>query len=124
MKKTTYLSNLFLIVFLLVLSPFLSCEKYLDAKPDKTQVIITNLVDLQGLLDNYSVMNRSSPVVSTVTADEYYLSLAAYASCNINDQTNYLWNSSATYLNSWRQPYQVVYYSNVVLQELPNVAIQ
>lgn len=116
---------LFIISGLLLQVPFLSCKKYLDQKPSKNVVIPHRLSDLQALLDNYQIMNRGYQAASEDVSDSYYISNSTSVSV-FNAQLSELYirdpKEDNIYLNKpWREPYQVVLYSNVVLEFLPKV---
>ena len=99
-----------------------ACKKYLDAKPDKKLAVPQNLQDLQALLDNYFYLNYLDASAGVIASDEYYLTSNDWASLtNIDDQQNYLWDKEATYYNNWSGPYQMVFYANVVLDNIHSV---
>jgi starch-binding outer membrane protein, SusD/RagB family len=110
-------------IVLLCLLSTISCKKYLDVKPDEAQAVPSTLEDLQALLNSYNSINVNYPGLLVIASDEYYLPTATYGSRNVNDRNNYIWDANATFLNAWRFPYQIVYYSNVVLQELPKIQV-
>lgn len=121
--------NLFLLVLIIFSCSIVSCKKYLDEKPSKSQVVPSSLVDLQSLLDNYNqIGNGTSPRLLELVADNYYVNTAdwqAEFSYSVEEPQNYIWDKDATDLiGSWQPEYQgPIYYSNIVLGVLPNIEI-
>lgn len=109
--------------FLLIL--FISCSKYLDKKPVKSLAVPDRLSDLQALLDNHRVINEVSPPLLDLVADDYYVSTNYWQTYTLEFQNlNYIWDPTVTQFNSWAQPYKgPVYFSNVVLDQLPDITI-
>lgn len=105
----------------LILSVFLlaSCKKYLNEKPDRSMNIPRSLNDLQRLLDNYGTMNASFPYSTELLADNYYLTTADWSSITNATQKNYyVWQKDDQSVSEWSTAYRVVFYSNVVLNEV------
>lgn len=115
-----YIHRTFWILFLTAST--ISCEKYLDAKPDKKQVVPKTLQDCQALLDYSAFMNESYPGLPELLADNYYVITTDYnATSNKDERDNYIWDPEATLLNNWLNGYRVVYYSNIALDNLTNI---
>lgn len=116
--------NLKLVVMgaLLLMLGASACKKFLDLKPDKTQVAPASLKDCQALLDDYDTMNAKYPGEGEVLADNYYYTDATYNNFGINVKNTYLWVASGEHdLVQWQNPYKVVYQSNLVLQTLDKI---
>jgi tetratricopeptide (TPR) repeat protein len=123
----------FLLLLLLILSTT-GCTKFLDQKPNKSDVIPTTLNDLQTLLDNASIAvnSRSSAAFSELVADNYYVntndwqSMLQGSTSGKSEALNYIWDKQAIpYNNGWYFPYQnPVYYSNIVLDQLSVVNVK
>ena len=105
-KKYT-VSKVILLIFLLVSSMMISCKKYLDAKPDQRQAVPSNLQDLQALLDNVLVMNRSFPAIGEAASDNYYVTVTDYnALATSQDKSLYIWQPDGVIPNGqWISPY-------------------
>ncbi|OQP59913.1 hypothetical protein A3860_35980 [Niastella vici] len=112
-------------VLILVISIFCltACKKYLDLKPNKSQVVPSTLADLQALLDRHDQINEFGPQLLDMVADDYYLTTSAWQSLpDEYDRLNYIWDKDASYLSNWNQTYQhPVYYANVVLDQLAQI---
>lgn len=116
MKKYT------IILILVGTLSILGCKDYLDAKPDKKLAVPHKISDLWALLDNYSIMNRASPVAGEDYTDNYYLTETSLnAITNINTRNNYTWDDKGERIGDWSNPYRAIFYANVVLDELDNV---
>lgn len=111
-----------LIVWLCILLSMVSCQKYLDAKPDKRLVIPTTLNDLQAILDLYSRMNEA-PSYGIASADNYYLLDEDYNTLADDVKKAYTWEnfSYSTYPNDWARVYDVIYPANVVLEGIDKI---
>ncbi|MGN6802429.1 MAG: RagB/SusD family nutrient uptake outer membrane protein [Ginsengibacter sp.] len=97
-----------------------SCKKYLDVKPDAQLVVPTTLEDLQGILDDALVMNKSgSPSLVESYADDYFLSDNTWQSLSTKDQEIYKWSlSKYIFQNDWGLSYIPVYSANLCLERL------
>lgn len=118
MKKTT------LYCLLLLLSGLSACKKYLDEKPDKKLQVPSTLQDLWSLLDRNEIMNRSAPWLGEASADDYYLLPADFDRLSAHQRNLYTWQSPSIQdatPNNWSDVYKVIYYANVVLDELPKI---
>lgn len=81
--------------------------------------IPASLSDLQMILDNYGIMNASYSGSAEVLADNYYLTQSDWASVTSSVHRNYyIWQKDDQNTSDWSSLYRVVYYSNVVLDEL------
>lgn len=102
------------------------CSKFLDSKPDKQLAVPSTLQDLQALLDNNSVMNKSASL-GIGSADDYYLTDANWASLESPaDQQTYIWGDEVIYdnaTNDWETDYQIVYTANTILESLNTISI-
>lgn len=98
----------------------LSCKKYLDVKPDKALVVPSNLQDCKNILSNFDVMSIQYPAEGEANADNYYLNYANWNGLfSQEDKDTYVWTANGQHLNAnWILTYQVVFYSNVVLQTI------
>ena len=103
----------------------LSCKKYLDAKPDKKLELPATIADVQALLDNESIMNLNNPGTGEISADNYYLTDAAWASVSSLTQRNmYIWGSDITLNdlpNHWSRLYDIVGVANVALESISKI---
>lgn len=114
-RKTFYM--------LLLLCPLAACESFLDEKPDKQQVVPTTLADLQALLDDYSVVNNNDTGEPEISADDYFLTDADWASLTRDEHRRlYTWeNDPAIGANDWLYTYRTVYTANTVLERLARI---
>lgn len=100
------------------------CKKFLDEKPSSNLVIPKKLEDLQGLLDNYAVINRTGTTAGDCSADDYYVTDIDYASQTGELKRIYTWekdNLFAKTANDWSRAYDRVFIANVVLDNLENI---
>lgn len=110
------LNILFLAFLTLVIS---SCDDFLDEKPNKKEVVPSELSDLQAILDYYNTI-RNDPYAGEVAADDYYLSQADWAGLTYEEYRRaYTWQKDhATLSNDWFNPYRNIYWANIVLSSI------
>lgn len=118
MKKILY--NIAIMIGLLL---FMSCDKFLDEKPNQKMTIPNNLTDCDALLDNYSEMNTMFPVSGETASDDLYLSDPTWMSLSIVSQRDtYIWESDVNVAyDEWQGPYKVILISNQVLEVLKTI---
>lgn len=114
------------ILLCFILAPFLisllSCKKFLDEKPDRKLVVPSTLKDLDGILDNYGILNARHPVAAEVCADNYYLTSSDWAAVSETHRNFYLWQKwDAIVGGDWTSPYSNIFQVNVILEYLPLV---
>lgn len=115
------------IVFMgLCTSLLFSCQKYLDATPNKEFSTVTTMADLRALLDNPIVMSGNFPVTGAVASDDYYVTDAVYnALTNAETKSAYTWGliqeSSEPY-TVWLANYKKIITANTVLDHFDGVS--
>ena len=113
-----------------------SCSKkdFLAAKPDRSLTVPATLHDYQALLDNDAFMNGSTsigltPQMGEMAADNYYIPDADYNTRykpvyqNIYSWAKQLYAADDLVFD-WQFPYRSVFYSNVVLDGLAQLAAE
>lgn len=100
---------------------FLSCEKYLDAKPDKSQVVPASLQDCQALLNNTSTLTGGDPVQGEISSDDYTLTFPIWNALISNNKEMYIWKQDANPTDGFSIPYQYVLVANQVLETLNKI---
>ncbi|RKD12486.1 hypothetical protein BCY91_12645 [Pelobium manganitolerans] len=100
-----------------------SCEKFLDEKPDKTLVSPQTLADLQGLLDDATVMNlKASPEYMQGACDDFFIPDDKLATRPELFVEAYKWEKvRLIYPNDWSAGYAAVYNANLALETLPKI---
>lgn len=101
-----------------------SCKKFLNEKPDRKISTPQTLSDLDGMLDYYFGLNARFPMSGEVSADNFYLTDAAWAATNEQQRNLYLWQKYDRVLTEWSAPYNNIYYANVMLYNLNLLAIK
>lgn len=118
-----------IIIYTISLFILLGCKKqddWLNKKSSKADIIPSTVDDLQALLDNTDVMNIGYPAVGVIGADNsYVLDQVATTSGLVSERNAYKWAEDiyeGTLLApDWTSPYQVVEYSNVVLEGIEKI---
>lgn len=97
-----------------------SCNKFLEEKPDKKMVIPESVADLQSLMDNFSWVNKGYGIGEAVS-DNYFISSNDFANLSPDHQKNtYIWATENVFSNNftpnaWSKLYDNVYRANLVL---------
>ncbi|TDQ79090.1 RagB/SusD family nutrient uptake outer membrane protein [Sphingobacterium yanglingense] len=106
-------------------SSLLSCSKeFLEAKPQKSQVVVRTLDDIVALLDNAGVMNRTDFFKLLSDGDLFFTESQLMASQETN-RNLYLWKAdydpTKFYSFGWDLPYQQILYANIALETLDEI---
>jgi len=113
---------------------FNSCKKqdaFLDTKPNQALEIPTSLSDIESLLQNNDVFNRAvDPELGEIASDDFDVQDGVFANLDYPLLKNsYTWSKTLydpinyIYVHDWSDPYQMVYYANTVLDDLPAIKI-
>jgi hypothetical protein len=111
MKKIFYLG-------ILLLST-VSCKKFLDAKSNQSEAIPETLADLQGLMDQYQIMNYVDGNAAENSTDDVYLTDADLNTRTENERNMYIWARNNVFtadLNEWFYYYRAIYRANAVIE--------
>jgi hypothetical protein len=101
----------FLMSLLLVL---VSCQKYLDSKPDKSLEVPSTAADYQALMDNSS-LNVDYPYGADIGSDDYFVSYTDWSTFSQQGRNDYVWDAQSTNDMDWNYGYGNILYCNVVL---------
>lgn len=115
--KTRYL----IILSFLFIFGFGGCKKFLDEKQNVALAVPTTIKDLQALLDTYYVLNEVDPSADEVSAGEFYVTDADFATRSATDQRLYTWqndNVLPSLVNDWYYGYAIIYRANTVLDKI------
>jgi len=115
----------YLFISMILLVAIISCRKseFLDKKPTTNITTPTTLTDFMYLLDNTVTMNVTGGL-GQLSADEYQLSDADWATGTATERNAYIW-SKDTYagdvaIADWNKLYAQIFYCNSVLDGLAN----
>ncbi|HEY0612050.1 MAG TPA: RagB/SusD family nutrient uptake outer membrane protein [Chitinophaga sp.] len=108
-------------MILLIACGFLSCEKFLDAKPDDRLAVPSTITDLQLLLDDYNTLNTQYPYAQELAADNFYLTTDDWNTLSQLDRDIYNWQKDDQTLDRWTAAYQAVLNTNIVLDNIGGV---
>lgn len=113
------------VIISLICLVLFSCKKYLDAKPDSKLVIPTATSELIKLLDNNTYLNSLSSSAGDYCGESFYYSDDIFDGLPEESKYGYTWNEKMFSLQrnaaDWQATYNVVYYSNVVLEKLNDI---
>lgn len=99
-----------------------SCQEFLDVKPDKTLVVPSKVQDLQAVLDNAVFMNEQDASFGDASTDDYYLPINTYNTLKPVAKEAYTWLLlQYNYGNDWAHLYDVVYFCNFTLENLQKI---
>lgn len=110
----------YLLVLLALL--FVSCQKFLDEKPDAKLTTPSTYSDLLAILD-HSFVSYSQPGLLEIAADNYFLTDANWSGITNEHYRNaYLWVKEPTHDSFWNNPYRTIFYCNTVLDYADRVS--
>lgn len=107
---------------------FVSCEKFLDEKPNKKLVVLSSVKDAQALMNNSSVFITTHPTSGEFAAGDFYLLTEDWQSLSWQShRQSYIWGDHVfddMERNDWSLPYVAVYNANIVLDAIANGEIK
>jgi tetratricopeptide (TPR) repeat protein len=113
MKKSAH----YLFVFVLLI---MSCDGFLDEKPQKQMVIPNTLDDFQALLDAEPRQMNSTPKMGFLSSDELFVSNTLLNQMSLEERGAYLWQQDFYQPNDagvdWAFTYKKVFYANLVIE--------
>jgi len=125
------MKKILIIITIATLISGLGCKKYLDANPDKSEVLTTdNVTNLQLLLNDAFTLNEFVPSAGEVGTDNMLIPDALFQSFQSTYQTAsnlYIYNTNVfneakeKTLNDWNNSYQAIFSANVVLDAVGKV---
>lgn len=98
-----------------------SCEKFLDAKPDDRLAVPSTIADLQALLDDNN-MNTQYPYAQELAADNFYFTTDDWETLDPVYRDIYHWQQNDQTLDQWTATYQAVLNTNVVMDNIDDIA--
>ncbi|MBE7178901.1 MAG: RagB/SusD family nutrient uptake outer membrane protein, partial [Mucilaginibacter polytrichastri] len=109
-------------VFTLLVFVQIACKKaYLDVKPDKGLLVPATLSDFDALLDNLTVFNVG-PEIQEIASDDFFTTDEGWTGLSPTEQLAYVFSAQVVQTDpsvaEWNQPYQQVFYANIVLDGL------
>ncbi|GAB3356663.1 hypothetical protein GCM10027566_19680 [Arachidicoccus ginsenosidivorans] len=110
------------ILFTLLVMSILSCNKYLDKKPDERLVVPESLKDLQELLNNDVRINTRTPEAGETSCDDYFIPESAIESKNEPRPQFYYWELKKLESGGdWSNTPVAIYYANLALEGIKNI---
>lgn len=104
-----------------------ACKKYLDASPNKQLTTPQTEQDLRAILDGNTTLNTNFSPYGAIASDDYYVSDQNYESLLDPPASDYyIWglNGEPTdNYSDWQANYKVIFYANVVLDNVDKVAL-
>ncbi|MGK6342540.1 RagB/SusD family nutrient uptake outer membrane protein [Chryseobacterium sp. DT-3] len=118
-----------IIIYAICTFILIGCKKqdeWLEKKSNKSDIIPSTIEDFQALLDNTDVMSTKYPAIGLIGADNsYVLDQTAITSGTLQERNAYKWAKDIyegeLFAPDWTYPYQVIEYSNVVLEGLEKI---
>jgi starch-binding outer membrane protein, SusD/RagB family len=114
MKKLTAPYRTILLIVLFI-SLVVSCGKYLDLKPGSSQVVLKNMEEARGLLNNYNT-TFNYPVILILVDDNLYYSESNYNRLSPKNQQCYIWDPATDVEDVWVDMYGRMVPLNAVIQ--------
>lgn len=117
------------IYLLFSLIMFSSCRKdFLDMKPSSSIVQPATLEDMEGLLENYGVMNTISPALGQLSSDEYFIvdQKAWEGTLTQTERRAYVWEKDIyngdINIMDWNKPYAAIFYANNIITQMSKLS--
>lgn len=102
----------------------LSCDGFLDEKPEKSILVPNSVADVRYILDNYKILNEN-PLLCFILADDWQTSDENWEGLNPWVQRSYLWEDEIFAPGERSTDYNLlhrkVFYANVVLKTLDDL---
>ncbi|RYF87831.1 MAG: RagB/SusD family nutrient uptake outer membrane protein [Chitinophagaceae bacterium] len=117
-KLSSACRNFKCLLLILVSIQVISCEKFLDAKPDQAIAEPTSAEDVQRLLDGYVTMNIAQPNLGMQSDDDFYITDVYYNSLIPFYKNTYTWEKDIVTDAPWLALYKTVLSSNLSLEVL------
>ena len=104
----------------------LSCSKdWYDVKANKNLSVPSTLQDFEYLLDNYFVMNQTTPGIGEVASDGHFMTESSWNNLGSSslERNAYTWTNAIPYLAviDWNNSYNRVFQCNLVLDGLERI---
>jgi starch-binding outer membrane protein, SusD/RagB family len=117
--------NIKTLSIILLLFSFLSCKKYLDVKSNNALTVPATLEDLQALLDDADIMNKTAtPSLMETSADDYFLLKSTYDARQPVEKQAYTWKlGDYNFQNDWSKGYAAVYNANLSLETINEIPV-
>jgi hypothetical protein len=101
------------------------CTKYLAKVSDQSLLVPTTPEDFQSYLDNKVMFLNSTPGLGPLGTDDFWIRDSVWLLLDAPSATAYNWQADifqgqASY--SWNNPYNAIYYANVVLDGISQAA--
>lgn len=111
---------IYILCLLLLLA---SCRKsFLEIKPQRQQVIVETLNDVEALLDNASTVMNVTDYFRLISDGDLHFTDSKLVSLAEAERNLYCWNKeidpTGYYTSTWDLPYQQIFYANIALETL------
>ncbi|RZF58576.1 RagB/SusD family nutrient uptake outer membrane protein [Sphingobacterium corticibacterium] len=117
-----------LVGFMLMLFLVKGCSSdFLGVKPDKSLLIPSALNDYEALINNEFVNVLNTPSLGILGTDNVYLTDDMLKGTGLTkiEKNVYVWEpdlfEDAKYIGDWKNPYESIFYSNVVIEGLDEI---
>ncbi len=104
----------------------LSCKKVLEVKSNQKLATLTNIGELQSLLEDQTLLNDNQSSSVESAADDYFLETSDWKSLSETNRNLYTWNKENQFVsngsNDWVKMYTGVFYANTVLDHIDGIA--
>lgn len=120
--------NYKIVLFVFASMILVCCKKsWMEEKSNKSIDVPDTVKEFQALLDHSVNMNDWRPVIGEESADNYYVSNTMWAGYSPTKRNIYIWDKDVWIegtqeQQNWYFPYRTVFYSNVVLDDVDEVA--
>lgn len=98
-----------------------SCKKFLEAKTNSKIDTPHSIGDLEEMLNNYLIISSRSPSYGEFSSDNVIITNDVWNSSLDIQQALYCWQKFDGTNSDFTGPYQSIFYSNVILEQIDNI---
>lgn len=113
--------NIYILIILVCILVGCSKTDFLNEKPNSSIAQPKTIGELQQLLENTEMFNRTG-ALAQIGADDLYLTDANWETATATERNAYIWNDiiydGDQTVNDWNTPYSAIFHANVVLDGL------
>ena len=115
--------NINYLTLTLSLLTLMSCDGFLDEKPESSLLVPDKLSDLEQLLDGTTWGMNNTPGILEISTDNLYTNEQGFLGLTLLEQNAYTWQKEIYEFigGDWNVPYQQILTANVVLNQADQI---
>lgn len=109
-----------ILLLFIALGALVSCEKYLDEMPDKSQAVISTMTDIKGFI-KHPIMNAEYSYVPVITDDYVRFTPQNWLLLIQENVNTHLWQTNLDMSRDWEFAYSRIRNCNIVLSYINKI---